>query len=79
MDAKRKSKSIDDNWVLVGKPNILTPPRARADPKPRTVHTVEPDPDPPTAILEGMKRLETNFLQTTNVLQNRIVQMERNQ
>jgi hypothetical protein len=41
MDAKRKSKSIDDNWVLSGKPDILTPPRARANPKPRTIHTAK--------------------------------------
>jgi len=29
MDAKAKAKSLNDNWVLAGKPDILTPPRAR--------------------------------------------------
>jgi hypothetical protein len=28
--------------------------------------------------MEAMQRMETNFTQTTNALQNRVVQMERN-
>lgn len=81
MDAKRKAKSIDDNWVLAREMDILTLPIVRADPKPRTIHTVELAPNPlaTATILEGMKRLEMNFLQTTNPLQNMIMQMERNQ
>jgi len=68
MDAKIKDKSIDYNWVLVGNPNIITHAIARVDPKPRTIHIVELAPAPLAAILKGMKRLEMNFSQTTNVL-----------
>jgi hypothetical protein len=41
MDAKKKSKSLDDNWVWSGKLDILNPPRdPRANPKPKFVHTI---------------------------------------
>jgi hypothetical protein len=35
--AKKKAKSLDDNWTLSGKLDILSPPRARVDPKPKVV------------------------------------------
>jgi len=54
VDAKKKAKNIDDNWVLAGKPDILTPPRARVNPKSRTVHTTKPSLDPLATIMEGM-------------------------
>jgi hypothetical protein len=76
---KRKAKNVDDNWVLLGKPYLLAPLRARVDPNPRNIHTIKQSPDPFITILEGMKRLEMNFSQTICALQNRIVQVEINQ
>jgi hypothetical protein len=67
--AKKKANSLDDDWTLSWKFDILKPHRAKVDHKPKFFHF----------ILEGIKRLEENFMQMMNTLQNRFVQLETNQ
>jgi hypothetical protein len=75
MEAKKKIRVWMTIGLYQGKPDILNPPRAKDDPKPKVFHSTKPSPDPFTAILEGMKRLEMNFTQTMSTLQNRLVQL----
>jgi len=42
MEAKKKAKSLDDNLVWSGRPDILNHVRPRDDPMPKAVHIVEP-------------------------------------
>jgi len=62
IDDKKKAKSLDDNWVWLGNLDILYPPKTRVDPRLKAIHTTNHAPNPPTALLEGMRRMEENFM-----------------
>lgn len=52
---------------------------SKAETKPRTIHIVDPAPDPVTALTKAIKRMETSFTKWNTFMQNRLIQLERAQ
>ena len=79
--AKKKVKDLDGSWRESGKPNILHTTRSKVEKKPKTsiVPTSESLESETNLIPEEMKKLRVDFTQEMTTLQNRIVQMGRNQ
>ena len=77
---KKKVRALDDSWKAPGRPNTSRYSRAKPEPKKKDkASTSNVGPDSMNILIEEMRQLRVDMTQQNTNMQNKIIQLERNQ
>jgi hypothetical protein len=78
IEAQECVTNIEEN-ILVSKVDPCHAPRANAKTKPRTLNNVEPTQDPVILLSQRLDQMTIEFLQSQNILMNKVTNLRKSQ